>query len=48
MMHGYGYDGWDWYWMVPVMAFWIIVLPVAIYAAVRLALRHERQKTNSP
>ncbi len=46
MMHGYGIDGWDWYWMVPMMLFWIVVLAVAIYAAVRLALHHERHTTS--
>lgn len=34
MMHGHGYDGWHWHWMAPMMAFWITVLAVAIYAAV--------------
>ncbi len=45
MMHGYGFDGWSWYWMVPMMVFWIVVLAVAIYGAVRLALHHEHHST---
>jgi hypothetical protein len=42
MMNGYGMDSWDWWWMVPTMALWVIVLALAVYAAVRLALRDER------
>lgn len=36
-------NGWDWAWMVPAMLLWIVVLGLAVYAAVRLALRHEGQ-----
>ena len=46
MMHGYGNDGWDWYWMVPMMVSWIVVVGIVIYGAVRLALHHERGPTN--
>ena len=47
MMHGYGsyHDGWDWFWMVPTMLLWIVVLGGVVYAAVRLAIQHsERPK----
>ena len=47
MMHGYGYDGWDWFWMVPMMILWIIALGVVIYGAVRIALHHERSAHRS-
>jgi hypothetical protein len=33
-------DGWDWFWMIPMMVFWIVVLGAVIYAAVRLAINH--------
>jgi hypothetical protein len=46
MMNGYGMDSWDWWWMVPTMALWIIVLALVIYAAVRLALRDERHTSS--
>lgn len=39
--HMYGYDdGWAWFWMVPMMLLWLVVLGGVIYGAVRLALRH--------
>jgi hypothetical protein len=47
MMHGYGINGWDWYWMAPMMILWITVLGVVIYAAVRLAIRDEHRTTRS-
>jgi uncharacterized membrane protein len=47
MMHGYGIDGWDWYWMASMMVFWIVVLAIVIYAAVRLALHDERRTTRN-
>ena len=40
----HGYDGWDWFWMVPMMLLWIAVLGGVIYASVRLAFRHGRQQ----
>ena len=43
MMNGYGMDGWDWFWMAPMMILWIAVLGLVIYAAVRLALHHDRE-----
>lgn len=39
----YWHDGWDWFWMIPVMLVWIVVLGAAIYAAVRLAQRDSHQ-----
>ena len=34
-----GHDGWDWFWMTFAMGFWVVVLGVVVYAAVRLAQR---------
>jgi hypothetical protein len=48
MMHGYGINGWDWYWMAPMMALWITVLGVVIYAAVRLALHDGHHTPREP
>ena len=31
-------DGGDWFWAIPMMLLWIVVLGGVIYAAVRLAL----------
>ncbi len=36
-------DGWAWFWMVPMMLLWILVLGAVIYAAVRPATRDSRQ-----
>jgi hypothetical protein len=33
-------DGWDWFWMIPMMLLWVVVLGLIIYAAVRLANHH--------
>jgi hypothetical protein len=30
-------DSWAWFWMVPMMLLWIVVLAAVIYAAVRQA-----------
>jgi heme/copper-type cytochrome/quinol oxidase subunit 2 len=35
----YGHDNGDWLWMTLVMGFWVIVLGVVVYAAVRFAQR---------
>jgi len=32
-------DGWDWFWMTFMLGFWVVVLGLAVYAAVRLAQR---------
>lgn len=37
-MHGYA-DGWDWLWMSFMMSFWIVLIGVVVYVAVRLAQR---------
>ena len=33
----YRNDGWAWFWMVPMMWLWVLVLGAVVYAAVRLA-----------
>lgn len=35
--------GWGWFWMVPMMLFWIILIGAVIYTAVRLANRDSHQ-----
>ena len=42
--HMYG-NGSDWFWMVPMMLLWIVVLGGVIYGAVRLALQHNERST---
>ena len=39
----YWHDGWDWFWMIPMMLVWVIVLGAVVYAAVTLANRDSRQ-----
>ena len=41
-------NGWDWFWMVPMMLLWLIVLGVFVYAAVRLALQHSEKPPRPP
>lgn len=41
-MYGNG-DGWAWFWMVPLMLLWVVVLGGVVYGAVRLALQHSQQ-----
>jgi hypothetical protein len=41
--HMNGYGGWDWFWMVPMMLLWIAVFGGVVYAAVRLALKHQQR-----
>jgi hypothetical protein len=36
-------DGYDWFWMIPMMFIWIAVLGGAIYLAVRLANEHSHR-----
>lgn len=38
--HMNDWNGWNWFWMVPMMILWILVLGGVVYAAVRLALQH--------
>jgi hypothetical protein len=45
-MYGSG-EGWDWFWMVPLMLLWIVVLGGVVYAAVRLALKHQQPPARS-
>ena len=33
----YWSDAWAWFWMVPMMFLWALVLGAVVYAAVRLA-----------
>jgi hypothetical protein len=37
------YSGWAWFWMVPMMLFWVLVLGAVVYAAVRIANRDSHQ-----
>jgi hypothetical protein len=37
------HDGWAWFWMIPMMLFWIVGLGAVVYAAVRPANRDSRQ-----
>lgn len=39
----YWHDGWDWFWMIPMMLLWILVLGAVVYAAVRLANHDSHQ-----
>ena len=35
----YPHDGWDWFWMLPMMLIGIVLLGAVVYTAVRLANR---------
>jgi heme/copper-type cytochrome/quinol oxidase subunit 2 len=39
----YWHDGWSWFWMIPMVLVWILVLGAVVYAAVRLANRDSHQ-----
>jgi len=41
--HMNDWNGWDWFWMVPMMLLWIAVFGGVVYAAVRLALKHQHR-----
>lgn len=41
-------SGWNWFWMVPMMLLWIVVLGFVIYGAVRLALQHSHNYPPQP
>ena len=43
-----GNSGWNWYWMVPMMLLWIVVLGGVVYAAVRLARQHSHNQPPQP
>ena len=40
----YWHNGWSWFWMIPMVFFWIVVLGAVVYAAVRLANRDSHQR----
>ena len=44
MHHMYGSwgTGWDWLWMTLMMLLWLAVIGGVVYAAVRMALPHDR------
>lgn len=44
MEGGVAMDGWDWLWMTFGMGFWIVLIGVVVYVAVRLAQRPPRAK----
>lgn len=44
-MYGDHMDGWDWVWGTLMMGFWIVLLGVVIYFAVRLAQRDRGRRT---
>ena len=37
-------DGWDWAWMTFMMGFWVVLLGVVVYVAVKLATRPPRDR----
>jgi hypothetical protein len=39
----YWHAGWAWFWMIPMMLVWVLVLGAVVYAAVRLANRDSQQ-----
>ena len=44
-MYGDHMSGWDWIWMTLMMSFWIVLLGVVIFFAVRLAQSNRSGKT---
>lgn len=44
-MYGDHMDGWDWIWATFMMGFWVVLLGLVIYIAVRLAQRDREHKT---
>ena len=46
--HMNGWNGWDWFWMVPMMLLWVAVLGGVVYIAVRLALQHSQKPPLPP
>jgi len=44
-MYGHTMDGWDWVWGSFMMGFWIVLLAVVVYIAVRLAQRDRGDRT---
>ena len=37
-------DAWDWLWMTFMMGFWLVLIGVVVYLAVRLAQRRPRAR----
>jgi hypothetical protein len=37
-------SGWDWFWMTFSMTFWIVVLGLVVYVAVRLGIGGGQRK----
>ena len=35
--------GWDWFWMIPMMHLWVVLIGAVVYAAVRIANRDSHQ-----
>jgi hypothetical protein len=35
--------GWEWFWMIPMMLVWVILIGIVIYAAARVANRNSHQ-----
>lgn len=42
-MHGYN-NGWNWYWMAPMMLVLVVLIGAVVYAVVRLAHRDSQQR----
>ena len=42
------WNGWDWFWMVPMMLLWIAVLGGVVYGAVRLSIQHSQKPPLPP
>ena len=40
------HDGWSWFWMIPMMFVWLIVVAALVYAAVRVALQKGERPPN--
>jgi hypothetical protein len=41
-------DGWDWAWMTAMMIFWVALLGIAVYVAVKLATRRPPTDRRQP
>ncbi|HEU4448519.1 MAG TPA: hypothetical protein VFR63_00890 [Gaiellaceae bacterium] len=47
-MYGDHMDGWDWVWGTLMMGFWVVLLAVIVYVAVRLAQRDGHKTDMNP
>ena len=43
MMDGFGMDGRDWLWMLPMLAFWIIVAGAVVYLIIATRPARDRR-----